>query len=302
MTLDYMVEQFTQRFELEIFPPTRWDAAQAVLYRVGEPLDLRGQDEWSPACREALTARLLPRQRGRRKRWISAVLLEKPMDLDQPPHMRPALATAAGLSLLLPGGLLIEQLPDLGEDPIHRAVVITWLAERAGFPSRRGEEDVAPDKASNPVGTFTVGDLGRPNAARRFGSTARTDLILQEHVRRLNATAMRDVRNSRESSLYRDLYRLFNEAAIAAVNDNAESKIDFCIAEHTLRSQLLPDLGKAAAQDEARQMRAKNIHPDRVWQTLQLAGFINPKENRLWYRELVEGMAGKSKDRMAASH
>lgn len=288
MIADTVLKEFTRCFELELVPPTRWDAAQAVLYRVGEPLDLTGRNEWSAACREALTERLLPRQRTRRKRWISAVLREDGTCLAQPPHERPALLSAARLSIFLPGGLLIEKLSDLGEDPVHRAAIITWLAEHAGMPGVRGVDHVVPEIARNPMGTVTVGEL-EPRRDGRRGRTARTDRPVQEHVRKLNAAALSAVEAAAGRARYVELYHLFDEAVWNAAS-LPELKIDF--AGHVLSSQLFADLTVDAARDVAQRMRTENVHPDRAWEALQLAGFINESGHRCWYRELVDRAGG----------
>lgn len=52
MMSDAMMERFSRSFEVELAPPGRRDAAQAVLYRVGDPLDLLDLLQRSPQrCR-----------------------------------------------------------------------------------------------------------------------------------------------------------------------------------------------------------------------------------------------------------
>lgn len=280
--------QFDRPFELEVIPPTRWDAAQAIVYRIGEPLDLFSPSEWSAACREALTQRLLPRQQTRRKRWISATLCDDPTVVSHPPHLRPALLTAARLSAWLPGGILLEKIGDLGDDPVHHAVIITWLAEYAGMSGIRGMETVAPQIAQNPMGTFTVGELD-PRRGRR-GTPARTDRPVQDHVRTLNRTALSAIEARGCRARYAELYHLFDQAVFS--RNSSLPGLDIKFADHAVSSQLLDDLTVSAAREAAVRMHADGIHPVRATETLQLAGYLNESGNRGWHRELTERIGG----------
>lgn len=287
---DTMMDSFARPLQLEIVTPGRRDSAQAVTYRVAAPTDLLDLTTGlTPALREALTDRVLPKQRVRRKRWIATALMDGAADLHRPPHERRALVLAAGLSKMMPGGLLIEDLVDLGPDQVGADVVITWLAEHAGAPGHLPGE-LSPEVAEDPAGTYTVGDLeGRRARSRRYGVTARTDQTIQAHVRRLNMDAITRRRSADDLARFRDLYAAFDETAGSAWRDLPQETLLF---EHATSSAMHPDLSVAAATEHARRMRQAGAHPEQVWQRLQLAGFLNPSGNRLWNREIAEKVGG----------
>jgi len=290
MMTNQMMDQFTRTFEVELLPPTKWDAAQAVLYRVRDPfVAMDVAHDLTPAGCEAITDRVLPRQGLRRRRWISAAPLENPIDLHRPPHERPALVTAAGLAAKLPGGLLVEALDAFGGDLVHRAVVVTWLAEHAGIPGMAGEDDLIPDVALNPVGTFTVGDLGQRPRGRRFAMTARSDRTVHDHVHRLTRDAKAALLGREQLMQYEELYAAFDEAT-AGVWRTLDYNIRF--TTHAPSSQLFADLSVEVATEHAIRMKAAGVHPNRAGEALQLAGFLNPAGNRLWNREHVEDVGG----------
>lgn len=287
---DTMMDSFTRPIQLELVPPGRRDSAQAVMYRVAAPTDLLDLTTGlTPALREALTERVLPKQRVRRKRWIATALMDGAADLHRPPHGRRALVLTAGLSKVMPGGLLIEHLADLGPDQVGADVVITWLAEHAGAPGHL-QDELSPEVAQDPAGTFTVGDLdGRRPRSRRYGVTARTDQTVQAHVRRLNMDAMTRRRSADDLARFRDLYAAFDETAGSAWRDLPQETLLF---KHATSSALHSDLSVGAAAEHAQRIRQVGAHPEQVWQRLQLAGFLNPSGNRRWNREIVEQVGG----------
>lgn len=289
MSLTTMIERMSQPFQIEFQPPDRRDAVQAVLYRVGEPFDvLDTRHPLAGASLEAITDRLLPQLGHRRRRWISAVRMDEPGDLSRPPHQRPGLVVAAALGHALPGGLLAEREDDFGADPVHRAVVISWLANNAGTLAIASTDMLAPDIASAPAATFTIGDL-KNRSGRRPSATARSDRTVQDHVRQLSQHARRSLISSEQRSRYEDEYQLFH-AATQAVWPTFNPA--FLVNRLATSSQLVEDLSSDAAMILARDLMARGTHPERASQTLQLAGYINPSGHRLWRKELVQAAGG----------
>jgi hypothetical protein len=285
MSVTTMIEHMSRPVPIELQLLDRRDSAQAVLYRVGEPLDLL--DTLHPldgASLEAITDRLLPRLRHRRRRWIFAVHLDGPADLARPPHERPGLVAAAFFGRVLAGGLLAEQLDDFGADPVHRAVVIDWLTTWAGSLAIPTADTLPPDIAREPAATFTIGDLGQ-RSGRRSSATARSERDVQVHVQQLSLHGRRALITAEQRAAYDEQYRLFDEATDSVLRTFTPN---FLVRELAMSSPLVDDLGTVAARILARDLLTRSTRPERVSQTLQLAGYINPSGHRRWRRELVQ--------------
>ncbi len=93
-------------------PEQKKDRAQAVLYRAPGPRRHR-RSQWTPSEEYAY----------RNDRWIAEVVTDRPEDLAKPPHERPG--TIRLLQVwLCSGGLLLDQLDELG-DALAQAVVVS---------------------------------------------------------------------------------------------------------------------------------------------------------------------------------
>jgi hypothetical protein len=285
MSVTTMIEHMSRPIPIELQLPDRRDAAQAVLYRVGEPFDLF--DTLQPlegASLEAITDRLLPRLRQRRRRWIFTVHLDGPADLVRPPHERPGLVSAAFFGRVLAGGLLAESPDDFGADPVHRAVVIDWLTRRAGSLAIPTADTLPPDLARDPAATFTIGDLGH-RSGRRSSATARSERTVHDHVQQLSRLGRQALMTAEQRANYDEQYRLFDEATDSVLRTFTP---DLLVRGLAMSSPLVDDLGTDAARTLARDLLARGTRPERVSQTLQLAGYINPSGHRSWRRELVQ--------------
>jgi hypothetical protein len=285
MSVTTMIEHMSRPVPIELELPDRRDAAQAVLYRVAEPLNLLDtQHPLAGASLEAITDRLLPRLRHRRRRWIFAVQMDGPADLARPPHERPGLVSAAFFGRVLAGGLLAEQLDDFGADPVHRAVVIDWLTTSAGSLAIPTADTLPPDIARDPAATFTIGDLGHRSGPRP-SVTARSERTVQDHVQQLSVHGRRALITAEQRAAYDEQYRLFDEATEAVLQTFTPK---FLVNRLATSSPLVDDLSADAARTLARDLLARDTRPERVAQTLQLAGYINPSGHRGWRRELVQ--------------
>ena len=266
---------------VEMYPQSLHDSLPAVLYRVGQdPFDAYDPDNpWSSACREALTERLIPRQRSLRRRWLHSVITEGPGDLAKPPHERPGLTLACRISTCLSGGLLLDSLDAVGTDAVQRAVVVAWLAESAGtrltpVPELTDEPHLELDR----VGTVTVGHLG----VRRPGVPASRDEV-HLHVKQLNRESLAAVPRA-EMHRWDTDSTTFKEAVEATP---WQPRMHGGIRETILESSLEPDLSASAAQVAIARLIAAGADTQRIVQALNLLGFVNASGNRVWYRELL---------------
>jgi hypothetical protein len=148
-----------QKITWEMEPETAWSAAQAVVYRVGEPLDLLPDLDapWSPALAGMLKKRSLPSLGDApiRRRWVGHVCLEEPRDLNRGVADRPALVRFLGLARLMSGGAAVDNHMELG-DPVDQAAVVKFMLDTAKNRQRHRPSN-RPDRNE---GAFFVGDRG----------------------------------------------------------------------------------------------------------------------------------------------
>ncbi len=167
------------KIQIEWYPPTKWCAAQSVLYSVGDhpPLWPSG-DGWPPALSGMLRRLTLPTltegQRAiKRRRWLADVCVEEPRDLRLPLAERPAFQRFAMLSAVLAGGGCVNDLNAFGPDPLDRAVAVSYLLGRARHLP--GATATLPEQA---LGAFFVADKSLLGAygMKRLAADARTGL------------------------------------------------------------------------------------------------------------------------------
>ncbi len=93
-------------------PQQKKDRAQAVVYRAPGPRRRRSSP-WTPSQQYAY----------KNDRWIAEVVSDRIEDLDKQPHERPGMIRLLQL-WLCSGGLLVDQLDELG-DALTQAVVVS---------------------------------------------------------------------------------------------------------------------------------------------------------------------------------
>lgn len=284
--LDFL--SVARRFVWEPFPPTKWDSVPAVLYRVGTPFQPENPDvPLTAGEREALAKRYIPRLGSARQRYVSAVMMEEPRDLAKPPHERPALVNAIGLSRACTGGLIVERFADLG-NRLEQAAVLEVALKLSGLPGIDADVDsveavVAATQRELP-GTITVGPL-RDSAGRRNAALFERNL-LAEHGSRLAANIREAVEI--DASAVAEASELLAEAVGAsAIPEDAE------ILWKTLAesSMVRDDLRANGARAFVAELRAQGVSDQRVLDALALYGFINDSGHRVWNPGLLKKLS-----------
>jgi hypothetical protein len=268
------------------------DAAQSVVYRAGadtfDPLTtpfvssapagdkylIAAKGEWRPAYADAWTSWHIPRQGAVRRRWIYHVFQDSPEDLAKPAHERPQLVKALQMTFLLPGGLIIPDLADLGNDPVQRAAIVTMAIERSGVKRSNRHHNYR----DAPVGTLTIG--GIPGNRNRRG-VAMDEHGLAAHTSGLEEKMKGALQTQKENEDYATERSMLAELMKMSVGALYELSPGTKFSR-PLTSPIFPDLSVDAAADLARKLNASGASRDRIWQILQLYGFANQAEKRCW--------------------
>ncbi|MFF3445447.1 hypothetical protein [Streptosporangium sp. NPDC002721] len=185
---------------------------------------------------------------------------------------------------------MLEQIDNLGSDPVHQAIVISYLAEERGFVMHRGEEPLPGFDYD--AGSFTIGDLGFRREGRRLSSDPDLETILK-HVQRMNQRVMARRMTKHGEDAYRHGRQALNEAVQKAYSQFIKNSdvLNFATRSAVTRSELLGDLtyDSACAFVAGLRRADQEIHVNRITEALQLAGFLNSRGHRRWHRDETEG-------------
>lgn len=298
------------RMKLELLTCTQRDAVQAILYRRGDdrfdPLvspfiygnssdrskPVAAGGNWLPAFGDAWTGWFISRLDKTRKRWIARVFQDGAADRDRPPHEQQQLVLALKIASDLPGGLMVEDLRHLGDDPVHRAAVIAHAAETVGLRMYRVGAKFHSSSKELP-GTLAVGRIGTPDT-RRGGVAAEDRQSFAKHVERLNRDCQRALTTIEARARYQETRELLDQAVsnvssadwLSIVNGIGVGVEGFQPTSSPIFADLTPD----GARELARDLLNQGASRDRTTQILQTYGFINPHGRRGWTVENLDAL------------
>lgn len=275
--------------DLEFWPRTKWCSAQAVLYRRGESAEplLPSTDggSWSPALRGMLIDKPLPpilsfregkvSERTEWRRWVGATCLEEPHDVRRLPlHERPAFLRFCKLMELMVGGGAVDQLSEFGTE-LDQCVALTYLLDT---PKRRRTPDRDLPLPADGVGAIFIGE-DEPTHPRGGARAALRDL--RHHV------SASDIVRGVQLLEYAvaQLKPRYEFSDGSATGDPASPlKIrSYVSLKASLARGRGADLSPAAARRRAQELRAADHGWSIAVEVLNLSGFLNEADHRVWY-------------------